>query len=52
MRDPGLYLHRSGMIVLAPFLWMFATAALICASPFEAAEMVWSSGLKKHWNDK
>lgn len=48
----GLIFHRIGMLVIVPFVWVLASVALILAAPFDAAEMVWTNGIKKHWNDQ
>lgn len=52
MGEIGLLFHRLYIIAASPVVWTLATAVLIVIAPFRAAEMLWSDGIKKHWNDQ
>lgn len=48
----SLLIHRAYIVVVAPFAWLATAVVLLVLAPFEAAEMVWTSGIKKHWGRK
>lgn len=51
-QSAGLWVHRIGILIIAPFVWALATVAYLIAAPFFAADTLWTVGIKKHWNDQ